>query len=419
MINNKETAIVLGGPHTHADLVCALKRRGYHVVLIDYLPNPPARMYADTHLQISTLDVDAVLDATVKYGACVVIDLCLDQPLPVMCQVAERLNLPAPYGSETALKVTNKLRMKETLVQAGIATSKYVRATGAGEFDDDGLRYPLVVKPVDATGSSGVKKCSTKEDVLNCITAAIALSRQKEAIIEEYCKGIELNAYALVVNGVAKMLMASEKSNISTENNDSFVSNGSVAPYAGPCVADGSMQRLVSDVAGAFKLRNTPLLVQCIVVDGKPNVIEVAARLGGGTSYRTLGLHTGLDVMDAAIDAFLGKQVSFDTLKPAGSRRIASNILFASEGVLGSYVGHGRLLEAGIIEEFIPYKIKGHCVGSGLSNRNRVGAFIAVADDEESLFHKIEAVKSVLDVLDCEGKSILRKDLILRRQRRT
>ena len=43
----KEVAIVLGGTSAHIALIKNLQRRGYYVILADYLKNPPAKEYAD------------------------------------------------------------------------------------------------------------------------------------------------------------------------------------------------------------------------------------------------------------------------------------------------------------------------------------------------------------------------------------
>ena len=73
MNNNKEIAIVLGGTVPHCELIRQLQTRGYYVILIDYLPNPPAKLVADEHIQESTLDKDAVLKVAVQRNASLVI----------------------------------------------------------------------------------------------------------------------------------------------------------------------------------------------------------------------------------------------------------------------------------------------------------------------------------------------------------
>ena len=40
--DRNKTVIVLGGTAPHIELIKQLKSRGYYVILVDYLDNPPA-----------------------------------------------------------------------------------------------------------------------------------------------------------------------------------------------------------------------------------------------------------------------------------------------------------------------------------------------------------------------------------------
>ena len=104
----KPVAIVLGGTAPHVLLVDKLHERGYHVVLVDYLSNPPARRVADEHIQASTLDKEKMLEIAKEKKASLIISTCIDQAFSVCCYVAEQLNHPHPYSCETSLYVTNK-----------------------------------------------------------------------------------------------------------------------------------------------------------------------------------------------------------------------------------------------------------------------------------------------------------------------
>ena len=107
-----ENAIVLGGTGPHVMLVEKLKARGFHVILADYLPFPVAKNNADEHIQISTLDKEAVLALAQKRHASLVISTCIDQANATACYVAEKMGLPRPYDYETAVNVTDKVRMR-------------------------------------------------------------------------------------------------------------------------------------------------------------------------------------------------------------------------------------------------------------------------------------------------------------------
>ena len=71
-------AFVLGGTVPHIELIKKLKTRGYHVTLIDYYDNPPAKEAADAHVKASTLDMEEVLKIAKEGHADLVISSCLE-----------------------------------------------------------------------------------------------------------------------------------------------------------------------------------------------------------------------------------------------------------------------------------------------------------------------------------------------------
>ena len=162
-------AIVLGGTLPHVTLIKKLKERGYEVILVDYLDKPYAKPYADKHIKASTLDVDAVVEVAKNEKANLVISTCIDQANATACYVSEKLGLPHPYSYETALAVTDKLKMKDIMIKNNIPTSHFMRINCADQKGLERLKFPLIVKPVDCNSSKGVRKienCEEKKQLL-------------------------------------------------------------------------------------------------------------------------------------------------------------------------------------------------------------------------------------------------------------
>lgn len=126
-MNTRPIAVVLGGTAAHIALIESLRRRGYHVLLADYLDTPPAAGAADEHVRISTLDTEAVTRLARTRGATLVIATSVDRanvaaaadfpPAPGPCAAAKRsfpLNAvqrtPAPPPSaRPRLKLSQRL----------------------------------------------------------------------------------------------------------------------------------------------------------------------------------------------------------------------------------------------------------------------------------------------------------------------
>ena len=188
--DRNKTAIVLGGTAPHIELIQQLKSRGHYVILVDYLDNPPAKEYADMHIQESTMDFEAVTRVAKTYNVQLVISACVDQANITACYVAEKLGLTKPYSFKIANDITNKGIMKKVMFDNNIPTTKYLYLEKDEELCDINLKYPVMVKPVDSCAASGVKKASNIVELKTFLKEAKEISRTGRTIIEEYFSGV-------------------------------------------------------------------------------------------------------------------------------------------------------------------------------------------------------------------------------------
>ena len=271
---DRPLAIVLGGTLPHVTLVERLHARGYSVLLVDYLDDPPAKRVADEHVQISTLDKEAVLSLAEEQGAALVISACIDQANSVCCYVAEKLGLPHPYSYETSLAVTEKGRMKAAFVKNGIPTAAYQEISTVEEIDWSRVSYPAVVKPVDCNSSKGVRRVSNADEATVRLVEALAMSRAGKAIIEEFNVGDEIQVDCVAAADGVKVMMTRLKRKVSGDG-DAFVlqSWGSVFPAPLDDTLKSRTVEIAERIAAAFGLRNTPFFYQATVVNGDIRVI--------------------------------------------------------------------------------------------------------------------------------------------------
>ncbi len=406
---NKQVAIVLGGTFPHISLLEKLKERGYYTVLIDYFENPPAKLYADEHVMASTLDKKAVLEISKQKEASLVISAYIDQANVTACYVAEKLNLPHPYSYETALNVTNKLLMKNLMINNNIPTSKFVVITSIDECESVDLSFPVIVKPTDSNSSKGVRKANTLVELKSFAEKAFEISRNSKVIIEEYIFGKEIGIDCYISNGKATVLITKERRKIPAVLNQNEQIYGCIWPIS----LDDSDFKLFEQVAErisiVFGLENTPLMIQAIVNQDGINVIEFGARFGGGESFRIIKLATGFDPTSAVIDSYMGNDFAVKHKIP--EFYYADNFIYAKQGIFNEILGFENLLDDNTIEYIDPYKTKGALIGDELSSNNRVGVFAVKAKDKTSLFAKINSVLSNIDIIDLNRRSIMNRDI--------
>lgn len=402
------TVVILGGVRPHAELADYLRLKGYRTVLIDYLPHPFAKDHVDVHYQESTLDVDAVERICRKENARYIMDLCTDRAIPPAACVAERLGLDHPYSYETSLIVTNKNKMKAWLKSIGVSTSDFLAILRPEDVQNVHLHYPLVVKPSDASGSIGISKIDWDEQLHEAVGKALCLSRNHQAILEEFVSGMEIQIDCFVTGGEVTVLDIKEKRKLAGDA--LTLSYGSLIPAR---ISDGMKERCLSvsrRIAGSLGIGNGPLYIQAIVADTDLYVIEFGMRFGGNLSFRIIKDMTGVDIIKAAADAWLGMQPKL-TLQQPSLPVYATYHVFPREGVFSELVGSEELISDGSVDTLYVHKPFGTKCEGDMSSGERLASFTIRAASYQEIDRKMKRVLQTLDVLDDQGASMMRKDI--------
>ncbi len=406
---NKPLAIVLGGTVPHISLLENLRRRGYHTILVDYFENPPAKGAADEHIQGSIFDRELVLELAKNRKAELVIGTCIDHAIIIACYVSEKLGLPAPYDYETARLVTNKRLMKKRMMEHGIPTSKYFHLKAVNGFQKGDLEFPVIVKPVDSNSSKGVRKASDFDEFKVFLGKALEISEDGEAIVEEFREGVEIGIDAFVSNGEAEIIMTRDKWKIEGVEDPIQQIHGCIWPASLTPEQFKELKKISTQIARAFELDNTPLMIQAIINGDRIDIIEFCARIGGGENFRIVRLGTGFDIIDASVESFLGRPVTLDY--SSAEQYYVTSFIYAQPGLFGCVSGIDELVRDGSVEYFEQYKAKGARIGADLSSNNRIGVFGLKAETRAGLFDKARKIVQQIDILDLDGNSIMRRDI--------
>lgn len=409
MRKDRPVAIVLGGTYPHIMLLRKLKERGYYTILVDYYKTPPAKYEADEHIQESTLDKEAVLKIAQDKGAELVISTCIDQANVTVCSVSEKLGLPVPYSYKTALSVTNKVLMKEIMIQNDIPTSKYYKITDSDEINRIDLKYPAIVKPTDSNSSKGVRRAENSSELKKYLKEALSISKSNEAIVEEFIIGKEVGLDCIIKDKKVYLISTRERRKIQSKNSAAQQIFGSFWPADISIEIKDEFERIIERIAKAFNLDNTPLLVQAIVNDNGINIIEFAPRIGGGENYKIIELNSGYDIIAAGIDSHLNKEMDVEYYQ--SNSLYFDNYIYSKPGVFGKVDGFQQLVEDGIAEYFNIYKEKGMEIGDELYSNNRIGVFTVKGNNKKEIFDKIRIAVNNIEVYDINHNSIMRKDI--------
>lgn len=399
--------LVLAGGADQVALIQELKKRGHEVVLLDYFDNPPAKSYADKHIVASTLDLLAVEKHAREEQVSLICTACTDQALLTVSYVSERLGLPCYIDYQTGLNVTNKSFMKKVLSDNGIPTARFAIVDSPSDSIIKGFEYPLVVKPVDCNSSKGVKRVDSIEEYRQYIMEAIQYSRTKTAIVEEFKEGKEISADFYIESGVVKLLSAT--SSIKIRNKKSFTILCSDYPALSQ-MQEKKVTKIAQEIAEAFNLDNTPLLVQMIVNNDDINVIEFSARMGGGSKYKLIEILSGVNIMSKYVDLILGGRPKVTPAKQVEYCKMV--YIYCKPGVYDHMEGLERMKQEGAIDEFFLYKTKGMEINKAETSGDRPSGYLCSAKTADELRDKITYVDANIKAVSNTGEDMMMHGLL-------
>ncbi len=237
--------------------------------------------------------------------------------------------------------------------------------------------YPCVVKPVDESGSVGVKICRDDGEFSEALGEIRAVSknsfgytRARTILVEEYIPGPEYSAEmawnpgqgCFVLIGVTKKEVSAPPYNI--ELGHTFpheeIDLACVERQIGAALVKVGLRNLVCHVE--FKPRETGVAI-----------IEVNARIGGDCILDLVKLSTGIDLAQLQLEITLGRFDSAENRAAAGRYAAVRFALPPKPGTVRSF-GFGS--GPNIVEKYA--KRTPLSIARVASNDERLGAVIAV-----------------------------------------
>lgn len=402
-------ALVLAGGLPQIELIHQLKDRKIETVLCDGNANALARPYADIFYQIPIFDVEAVKEVALREKVDFLITVCADQVLLVVAQVSQMLGLPCYIDYQTAQLVSDKKYMKRIFWENNIPTSRYVELTELDWNLIDNLNYPMVVKPVDAYSSRGVRKVWNREELEACFQEASQISRTGGVIVEEFVAGDEISVDVYVENGKAKLLCVSNSEKINDA--DRFIIFRGRYPVAASGEILDQIQCVAQQIADAFGLIDSPMLIQMINDGRRVSVLEFCARTGGNMKYLLIKRSCGFDVIKAVIDLTLGQKPHVELLPPE-SHFIVNDFIYCSPGVFDHLEGFEELRQQGILADYHAIRPRGMVVRGISSSSDRIAGITVMADTLEEFNRKHRIIVDSVKILDENGEDMMRHDLL-------
>jgi len=380
-----QTLLVVGAGPDQLRAITVAKEMGYRVAAIDRNPHAAGAVVADAFAAVSTDDAEGALAFARTVGASGALTVISETGVPVVAHVAQALGLPG-MTARTARLATNKNDMRRAFAGCGVPSVQSAPVRSPGEAAAFAARagYPVVVKPSDASGQSGVSLVSAPDALEPALARALRESRDGAAVIEQFVPGPEVNVCALVHGGKAEILSMSWRRTLPPPHFGIAVQH--VYPIdVAPRVRD-AIEAAALGAIGAIGLDEGIAYPQLILGEDGPIVVEIAARIPGGYMCELASLASGIDMMRAAVLMATGSPFDLNALR---TERTHAAVIVDFYTALSLAPGSARLECLEGIEDAaaLPGVVKvefqlraGDAVPTLESSRSRFGAVVVVGD---------------------------------------
>lgn len=304
--------LMLGGSTQQIVAIEAAKKLGYYTVLCDYLTDNPGQFHADKFYLVSTIDRDAVLKVAIDEKVDAVIAYASDPAAPTAAYVAEKLALPGNplWAVET---LCNKDRFRQFLAENGLNAPKAEGFSNKGEVlqNINAFKLPIIVKPVDSSGSKGATVVRELGYVEKAIDFAFEYSRSHRVIVEEF---IEKKHPYLIGGDIfvedGKIILYGLLNCHRDQNVNPLVPVGKSYPLELESNDMKNVQDTLQKMVDALGFKAGAMNVELIVdKNGMVWPIDVGPRNGGNMIPDLLGMIYGVDVIEMAVKAAVGMPI--------------------------------------------------------------------------------------------------------------
>ncbi|MDD4748052.1 MAG: ATP-grasp domain-containing protein, partial [Salinivirgaceae bacterium] len=310
--NKKVRMLVFGGGPDQLTMIKQCKELGFHTVVIDPNPEAVGQNLADGFEVVGGQDFENTCQVVEKHKITHIITVATDKPLIMMARIAKKYGFLS-ISEESALNCTDKLRMKETFVKHNIPCANYKLIS---ELTDD-LKYPLVLKPRDNSGSRGVTLCYNRQDAEIAFADAIKFTKLDTILCEEVMEGKEYSLESVHWNGKTKLLQITDKIMTalpySCEMELTHPSLFTVKEFK-------EIENLVHQISLAFGFTDCASHNEIRIKDGKIKVLEASGRLAGDyICSHLVPLSTGINMEKCLIDIVTGNEPDFSAYNSKAS----------------------------------------------------------------------------------------------------
>ncbi len=402
--------LILGGMRFSCEIVNKAREMCIHTIVADYnrIEDSPGKQIADEAVDLSVIDVEAVVSYVKKNAIDGVIVGFNDMLLPYYADICQKCGLPC-YGTKEQFEtLIAKDRYKALCRQFGVPTIP--------EFDvnDENIKFPVLVKPVDNSGSRGISICHNRQELEKAVEMGKAASKNGKVIIERYLDGREVTVFWTFQDG-NYYLSALANRHVKHNQGDDVIPLP--VGYTFPSVFLPRYRKEVEEnckrMFQHLGLRDGMMFMQCKVEDGICYVYDLGYRLTGSLEYKILERVCGYNPLEMmihfALTGKMGEKSIADKAVPEFMTPAFNVSCLCAPGTIKSITGINRVKEMPEVDDVVIAHAPGETITEqmrGLLAQITVRVLGSVAS-KENLLPTMQRIDDTIHIIGKNGEQLL------------
>lgn len=402
--------LIMGGMRFSCEIVKKGQEMGIHTLVADYnkLEDSPGKQIADEAVDLSVTDVDAVVDYVRRNRIDGVFVGFNDMLLPYYAEICEKTGLPC-YGTKAQFEtLVAKDQYKALCRRFGVPTIPEY------ELDDPDIQYPVLVKPVDNSGSRGITICHDRQELEKAVEIGKKASKTGKVLIERYMDGREVTVFWTFQDG-EYYLSALGNRHVKQNQGDDVIPLpvGYTFPSAFLARYRAEVEENCKKMFRHLGIQDGMMFMQCKVENGTCYLYDLGFRPTGSLEYKILKRVCGYDPLDMMIRFSLtgkmGTESIAEKVNPEFSTPAFNVSCLAAPGTIGAITGLDEVKAFPEVEDVVVAHYPGETITEqmrGLLAQITVRVLGTVVS-EDFLPLVMQRIHDTLHIVSTEGKELL------------
>lgn len=396
--------LVLGGkPIGSCEIVKRAREKGIYTIVADYLSDAesPAKKIADEAWLISTSELDILEEKARLAHIDGVVAGVHEFNIEMSIKLNERLGTPNFCMSDQWQLLVNKSDFKKQCKKCGIPVTEEFKYEDLNE-----IKYPVICKPSDSSGSRGFSICRTENELKKGYQNALNFSVSKQVLIEKFMPYDSVIIHYTLIDGEAIFSGMSDKK--------SMLLNGGGSVMALQEFPAKNIKKFISNLDSKTKhlfanigLKNGVAWIEAFDNNGEFTFNEMGYRFGGSLTNYPVKYFTGYDQLDMIIDYSVGLNINSNIKYSQEKSKYAILPLHVKKGKIKSISGIEEIEAMENVFAYVPVHFEGDTI-ENWGSAQQVICYIHIIFDRYAQLR--ETIKTILSTLKVESHN--NKDML-------